>query len=210
MMRALGLQMGRGGCAPRFFAKHTSPFHASIAFAKAEGGGCAPPPTPCFFLSRASLLQSMRVPSRPMMRALRLQMHGGGGGERVAAVAVAVGQGLHPPPPPNPRAFFKRRAKRASKKTSPFQAHDASIAFANVFFAPPFCKAYESLPSPCCEHCVCKRGGLRSSPQPSRFFLPRASLHQSIRVPSKPMQRALLLQMGGLRPQPSPFFFLRP
>ena len=71
-------------------APHTSPFQthdASIAFA--NGGW--PPPTPRpprFVLRLASLLQSVRVPSKPMMRAKRLQMGGG----------------LHTP---NPRHLYK-------------------------------------------------------------------------------------------------------
>ena len=59
------------------------------------GRGCPTPnQSPRFFKAEQSLLQSIRVPSKPMMmmRALRLQTHGGGA--------------VRPPTPPNPPALF--------------------------------------------------------------------------------------------------------
>ena len=93
-----------------------------------EMGGAAPPPTPplFFFLSRALLaskharpfrthdastvLESMRGPSKPMMRALCLQMGGAA-----------------PPQPP----FFFKPGNACLKACEALQTHDANTVFAS-------------------------------------------------------------------------------
>ena len=88
--------------------------------------------------------------------------------------------GLRSPQPP--RSFFFMPGRLASKNASPFQTHVARIAFAN--------------------------GG--GCPNPPLFFSGRQVLLQRIRVPSKPLLRALRLQMGGAAPPPAQPLFLNP
>ena len=159
----------------------------------------------------------MRGPSKPMMRALCLQMGGGCA-------------------PPNPPLFFKP-GNACLKACEALQNHDASTVFANgggCAPPPPQPTAFFEPGNACLKACealqthdastVFANGKACAPPQPPRFFLSRATLAskharpfqthdastvlESMRGPSKPMMRALCLQMGGgLRPPQPPAFF---
>ena len=167
-----------------------------------------PPPQPpgffvlALFLGRAGLLQRIRVPFKPMLRALRLQM----------------GRGLRPPQPPLSFVFL-RPVRFALTHTSPFQTRAASIAFANggglrppqpprsfFFKAGQACfKAYECLSNPCCKNCVCKWGGLRPPPPPAQppalFFKAGQACFKAYECLSNPCCKNCVCKWGGLRPR---------
>ena len=113
--------------------------------------------------ARGGALQSIRVPSKPMMRALRLQMG-------PPTLFNCKWGGVAPPPPPSDPPLLSKPGKLASKHTSPFQTHAVSYAFANGGggAAPPPTR------TPCC----CR---LRCCSSQAPPFLP-SFLHLSLKV----------------------------
>ena len=152
------------------------------------------------------MLQSIRVPSNPMLPTLRF----------------TNGGGLRPPPPAPPRPsnplqfsfklpFFLSWGRFASTHTSPFQTHVASIAFANGGGSRAGLLQRVRVPNPGCEHCVCKWGGGCAPNPPLSFFKGGQACFKAYESPPNPCCKNCVCKWGGAAapPQPPRSFFCR-